>query len=304
MHYRQLGKTGLKVSEISIGCNRLGEADQPDAHWVNLVHKAIDLGINLFDTSESYLWGRSEEMLGQAIGNNTSVLIATKVSRIRETGVRDFSAARIVKQAEDSLRRLRRDRIDIFQLHSPHLTDMQQYDWAEGMARLKEQGKIRLAGVSINDAPSGQWLLEQGLVDTLQVPYNMIEFETGKIVFPLAEQHGVGILVRIPMAQGILTGKFRPGEAVAEGHRAHLAGQRMESLIELAEKFKPLAEKWGMPLARIALRYAISPTGVSAAIPGARTPQQLADNVEASNGVGLSAEQLAQIAAIQENLRL
>jgi len=298
MHYRPLGKTGFKVSEIGMGCNRLGEPNMPDEHWVGLVQQAIELGVNLFDTSESYGWGRSEEMLGRAIGNRADVLIATKVSRIRETNQHDFSAKRIIAQAEGSLRRLRRDCIDIYQLHSPSLEEMKRFDWLDGMARLKQEGKIRLVGVSINDAASGQWLIEQGLADVLQVAYNMLEPRVGEAVFPVAERHGVGIMVRMPMAQGILTGKFRPGEAVPEGHRAHLAGKHMAELIQRAEAFKPLAQEWGISLGQIALRYAISAPGVSAAIPGARSVEQLAMNVEASNGVGLSPAELQRIASI------
>ena len=164
MHYRQLGKTGLKVSEISMGCNRLGEPKMPDKHWVDLVRKAIELGVTLFDTAEAYLWGRSEELLGQATEGNRDILIASKVCRVRETGEPDFSCARIIERFEGSLRLLRRDYIDIFQLHSPRLEQLKRYDWAEAMTKLKQEGKIRLVGVSINDAPSGQWLIEQELV--------------------------------------------------------------------------------------------------------------------------------------------
>jgi len=153
--------------------------------------------------------------------------------------------------------------------------------------------------VSIEDAPSGQWLIQQGLVDVLQVPYNMLRFEVGQGVLPLAERHGVGILVKMPMAQGILTGKFRPGQEVAAGHRVLLAGKRMPKLIERAELFRPLAEGREITLGQMALRYTISPSAVSAAIPGARTREQLAQNVAASNGAGLSPEDLKRIASIQ-----
>ncbi len=299
LHYRPLGKTGVQVSEIAMGCNRLGEPAMPDSHWINLVQHAADLGVTLFDSSESYGWGRSEEILGQAIGNRDDVLVATKVSRVRETNTKDFSAARIIQQAEGSLRRLRRDQIDVYQLHSPSLDDLKQFDWPEAMIRLRDQGKIRFIGVSINDAASGQWLVEQGLVQVFQVAYNMLEPQVGNVVFPLAEQHGIGILVRVPMAQGILTGKFRPGEPVAEGHRAHLAGAKMERLIAAAENYRSLAAEAGEPLGRFALRYAISSPAVSAVIPGARNVEQVEQNVAASNGVGLTPEQLAAVAAIQ-----
>lgn len=303
MHYRPLGKTGVQVSEIGMGCNRLGETAMPDSHWVSLVQAAAGRGVTLFDTSESYNWGRSEEMLGLALGNRKDVLVADKVSRVRDTNKKDFSAARIVARAEESLRKLRRDCIDVYQLHSPNLKDLQTYDWPDAMAQLKREGKIRFVGVSINDGPSGRWLIEQGLADVLQVPYNLLEPEVGREVFPLAERAGVGVLVRMPMAQGILTGKFRPGEQVAPGHRAHMAGERMGELIERAEAFRSLAARAaGGPSAsmgQFAMRYAISPRAVSAAIPGARSVEQLEQNVAASNGTGLPAEVLEEIERIQ-----
>lgn len=299
MHYRDLGSSGLRVSEIGMGCNRLGETSMPDAHWVSLVHHATELGVNLFDTCEAYGWGRSEEILGLAIGNNPDVLVADKVSRVRETNEKDFTASRIMMRAEESLRRLRRDCIDIYQLHSPALEQLQHYDWPKAMVRLKEQGKIRLAGVSINDAASGRWLIENGLVDMIQIPYNILEPQIGEEIFPLAAQAGLGVLVRVPMAQGILTGKFSPGQAVPEGHRALMAGERMAECIVRTEDLKPLAADVGLPLATLALRYAISPKGVSAAIPGARTVEQLEQNVSASNGVGLDEELLARLARVQ-----
>ena len=141
MHYRHFGNTGLELSEVGLGGNRLGQDYAPDEHWIELVHRAVALGVTVFDTSESYGWGRSEEMLGQALGNRTDVYVASKMARIPETGEREFSAARMMETVEGSLRRLRRDQIDIYQLHSPDREAMEKYDWAEGMARLKTQGK-------------------------------------------------------------------------------------------------------------------------------------------------------------------
>ena len=278
-----------------MGCNRLGEADRPDAHWVALVRQAIDLGVTLFDTCEAYGWGRSEDILGLAIGNSPAVLVADKVSRVRETGEKDFGSQRVMARAEECLKRLSRERIDILQLHSAALEDLRRDDWPEAMTRLKEQGKIRLAGVSINDAASGLWLIEKGLVDVLQVPYNALEPQVGEAVFPLAARAGVGVLVRVPMAQGILTGKFSPGQVVPDGHRALMAGERMAERIARTGALKPLADALDLPMATLALRYAITPNAVSAAIPGARTVDQLTQNTRASNGTGLDPDTLASI---------
>lgn len=298
MHYRPLGRTGAQVSEIGMGCNRLGEKAEPDSHWIELVHKAVDLGITVFDTAEAYGWGRSEEILGQAIGNRDDVLIASKVSRDRETGAKEWPPDRIIARAEESLRRLHRDTIDIYQLHSPSLAEMQSYDWPQAMDKLKGQGKIRFAGVSINDAASGRWLIENGLAEVLQVDYSLLVTSVGDEIFPLAEAHGVGILIRMPMARGVLTGKFTARDDT-QGHRASLLGDKLDPMIEHARSLSPLADQHDGTFGQFALRYSISPKAVSAAIPGARTVEQLTQNAAASNGYGLDADTLTQIRTIQ-----
>lgn len=299
MYYRQLGKHDAKVSEIGLGCNRLGETHSPDSHWIDLVHYAVDLGVNLFDTAESYGWGRSEEILGQAIGPRADLLIASKVSRVQETNAKDFSAARIIAQAEASLRRLQRATIDIYQLHSPSLADLQQFDWPEAMNKLKAQGKIRFSGVSINDVASGEWLIEQGLADVLQVEYSMVQPAVGETLFPLAAEAGVGILVRMPMARGILTGKFQPGQAVSKEYRASMVGDKLDEYVDQAAAFARVMPDDGWTLGQFALRYAITPPAVSATIPGARNREQLLQNVRASDGAGLSEEEQAGVAIVQ-----
>jgi aryl-alcohol dehydrogenase-like predicted oxidoreductase len=283
-----------------MGCNRLGQDIRTEAEWIGLVHRAVELGVNLFDTAEAYGdWGGSEEILGKALVGRPDVLVATKVSRSRETGEKRFNTERVIKHAEQSLQRLQRDCIDIFQLHSPSLQDMQEYAWAEAMDKLKQQGKVRFAGVSINDAESGIWLIENNLAEVLQVRYSMLEPEVGDQVFPLAEEHGVGIMVRMPMTRGILTGKYESVEDVDEDNRARLMGEDMSTLIDRGNRFRPLAAEKGVTMAQFALQYAITPEAVSAAIPGARNSEQLEENVGASNGTGLSPEELDAVAEIQ-----
>ncbi len=247
-----------------MGCNRLGEDGQPDEHWVRLVRHAADLGVNIFDTSESYNWGHSEEMLGLALGDHTAgarddVLVATKMSRVRKTNAKDFSAARMMDTVEGSLRRLRRECIDLYQLHSPSREDMERYDWAEGLARLKRQGKIRHGGVAVNSAADGMWLIKQGLatggglVEVMQITYNLFETEVEDELLDLARERGVGLLCRMPLARGILTGKFKPGEEVPDGHRARLDGQHRDR-VALAEGLRALLV--GMPAGAQPMRAA------------------------------------------------
>ena len=304
MIYRSLGKTGVQVSEIGMGCNRLGEAGPTDQHWVDLVRRAADLGVNVFDSSESYNWGRSEEMLGRAIGERDDVLLATKISRVREGG-KDFSAARVLERAEISLRNLRRSYIDIYQLHSPGRADLEQFDWAEGLAQLKRQGKIRFGAVALSTHDDGCWLIEQGLagagkvVEVFQCTYNLFEKEAKEKLFPMAREHGVGLLCRMPLARGILTGKFHVDQEVAGGHRARMDRQHLER-IRQAEDLRPLSVAHEGGMARLALHYSLAPDAISALIPGARTVAQVEDNVRASGGPGLSTELLDELARIQK----
>jgi aryl-alcohol dehydrogenase-like predicted oxidoreductase len=291
-----------------MGCNRLGEAGPPDDHWIELVRRAVELGVNVFDSSESYNWGRSEEMLGRAIGERVladgqDVLLATKISRVRGGG-KDFSAARVLERAETSLRNLRRSYIDIYQLHSPSRADLEQYDWAEGMAKLKQQGKIRIGAVALSRHDDGRWLIEQSLagegklVEVFQCTYNLFEPEAAEVLFPLAKAHGVGLLCRMPLARGILTGKFRANQEVGQGHRARLDRQHVER-IRLAEDLRPLGAEYEGGMARLALHYSLAPDAISALIPGARTEEQLVANVLASGGPGLSEELRARLGRLQ-----
>jgi aryl-alcohol dehydrogenase-like predicted oxidoreductase len=297
MHYRELGSTGVMVSEVGFGGNRLGEDYAGDDHWVALIRRAADLGVNLFDTSESYGWGRSEEMLGKALGNRDDVLIASKMCRIRETGEHEFSAARMALTVEESLKRLRRDVMDIYQLHSPSREAMEQYDWAQGMENLKREGKIRFAAVAVNTEADAMWLMEQSLVDVLQITYSIFHTQPEQGLFAMATEKGVGLMCRMPLARGVLTGKFKAGEEVDPGHRATLDGDRMWENVRRAEDLRPIGEGYPGGMTRMALHFALTPRAVSAIIPGARTVAQLEDNVSASNGNGLPAEVAGQIAA-------
>jgi aryl-alcohol dehydrogenase-like predicted oxidoreductase len=295
MQYRELGKTGILVSEVGMGGNRLGQDYATDEHWISLVQRAADLGVTVFDTAEAYEWGRSEEMLGRALGNRADVVIATKMCRVRETNEADYSAVRMVETAEGSLRRLRRDVIDIYQLHSPRREHLERFDWAEGMAKLKAQGKIRVAAVAVNNVMDGLWLMERDLVEALQITYNIFSIEAEERLFALAEEKGVGLLCRMPLARGVLSGKFRVGQDVSKDHRATLDGDRMWKNVRRAEDLRSIAVGHPGGMTRLAHHFSLTPRAVSAIIPGARTFAQLEENVAASNGVGLAEAVRAEI---------
>jgi aryl-alcohol dehydrogenase-like predicted oxidoreductase len=299
VHYRELGSTGAKVSEVGMGCNRLGQSYESDDFWTKLVLRAADLGVTVFDTAEAYGWGRSEEVLGKALGNRDDVMIATKMCRIRESGEQEYSPTRMVQTVEGSLRKLQRDVIDIYQLHSPRRDALERYDWAEGMQKLQEQGKIRFSAVAVSNEADALWLMEQDLVDVLQITYSIFHTEPENSLFAMAEAKGVGLLCRMPLARGVLTGKFHLGEEVGPGHRALLDGDQVQGNIRRAEMLRPIAASVDGGMTRMALKFSLAPTAISAIIPGARTWAQLEENVAASDGKGLSEQALADIAAIQ-----
>ena len=296
MHYRALGKTGLDVSEVGMGCNRLGDSMHTDEHWDDLVREAVDLGVNIFDTSEAYEKGRSEEVLGRAIGNRDDVYIASKVSPKGGSVTRDI----IVEGAEKSLKRLKRDVIDVFQLHSPKRDALERDNWVEGLTQLRDQGKIRFCAVAIGSMADATWLVKEGFAEVLQITYNIFSIAPEDELFDLAQEHGVGLLVRMPMERGILTGKFRPGQAVTGDHRASKEGERLAGKIERAEDLRPLGESYPGGMTRMALQFSLGRPAVSTIIPGARTFEQLEENVASSNGGEFSAEVRAQIEEIRK----
>ncbi len=297
MHTRPFGRTGLHVSEVGMGCNRLAEDVHPEAHWTDLVREAVDLGVTIFDTAEAYQQGGSEDILGKALGNADGVYVASKVGG---SSGKDFSPTRIVQACEASLKRLRRDRIDIYQLHSPSREDMERNDWSSALHSLQAAGKIGVRAIAVNSAADGVWLIEQGLVEALQITYNLLDTSAAETLFPLAEERGVALLCRLPLAQGILSGKFTPGVEVSSDHRATRAGQHMEQRIARAETLKPLGAQYEGGLTRLAHHFSLSASAVSCTIPGARTSAQLRENVASSNGGLLDPEWKARIAAVRE----
>jgi aryl-alcohol dehydrogenase-like predicted oxidoreductase len=285
-----------------MGCNRIGDQSRPDAFWVELIERAVELGVNLFDTSERYAKSRSEEMLGLALASQPDVLIATKAAPNRDAGSNPYTMAALQVQAEKSLLRLQRETIDIYQLHSPSWEEMVQSDWVEGMARLQEQGKVRYRAVAVRTVADGLGLIRMGAVDALQITYNIFETaaqEEG--LFAAAVDAGVALLCRMPLARGVLTGKFRAHEPVQEGHRALMEGDRLDGMIGRAELLRPLAENYPGGMTRMAHHFSLTPPAVSTIIPGARTMGQLEENVSASNGVGLAATDLAAVERVRSS---
>jgi aryl-alcohol dehydrogenase (NADP+) len=317
MLHRPLGDTGLRVGVWGLGAMMLGRGANDDpAQCARMVHTALDAGINLFDTADSYSRGDSERILGEALrGRRQRALIATKVyfPMSRSDPNRAGGSRRwILRAAEDSLRRLQTDYIDLYQLHrlDPR-TDLEESLGA--LSELVRQGKVRAIGTSAARAEQlveCQWLAaRRGLVRTRaeQPPYSIFARSVERDVLPTCRRFGIGVLVYSPLDGGWLTGKYRSGAAPPPGSRmerrffaAHWWDVRRAAVqrkLELVEPLAQLAARLGCPLAHLALAFAARHPAVSSVLLGPRTPEQLEQLLGAA-GLELPDEVLDRIDAL------
>ena len=300
MRYRTFGRTGLNVSTVSMGTNRLGDAGVEPSAWPPIVQRALELGVNFFDTSISYNQGRSEAILGEVISRwPQPIVIATKggfgIDYIVNGAqpLRDFTAGAILEDIEGQLTRLRRESIDMYMLHSPSVSILETHDWARAIDVLKRRGKIRWFGISTSDHASGIWAIAHG-ADLLQVEYDLLNPTAEDELLPLAARHNVGIMARTPLARGLLTGKFKVGEAIpAEQQWRRPRGDRLQLRLERVDELRFL-ERSDQTLAQAALRFVLANPVVQCVVPGARTVQQLEANVTAADG-DLEPEELGRV---------
>ncbi|MCC6629271.1 MAG: aldo/keto reductase [Chloroflexi bacterium] len=300
MRYRPFGGTGLTVSTVSMGCNRLGDPGTDWAQWPPVVRQALELGVTFFDTSNSYNQGRSESVLGEVLSAHPApVVVSTKGGVPVETNDfprREFTAATILAAAEDSLHRLRRDTIDLYMLHSPSVAQLERDDWAIAIDQLKARGKVRCFGISTHDHASGIWALQHG-AEFLQIEYDLLNPTAADALLPLAERLGAGIMVRTPLARGLLSGKFPVGQPLpAEQQWRRPSGDQLQLRLRRIEQLRFL-ERPGQTLAQAAIRFVLSHPAIHCAIPGANSLAQLADNVSAADA-DLTTDELARIRAL------
>ncbi|MBF8189782.1 aldo/keto reductase [Nonomuraea sp. K274] len=283
MQYRTLGRTGIKVSPYALGAlmfaTSVGNPDPDDS--ARIIHKALDAGINLIDTSDAY--GDSEEVVGKALkGRRDNVVLATKVSRPMGDDPNQQGASRrwIMTAVENSLRRLQTDHIDLYQIHRPDPgTGIDET--LSALSDLIHSGKVRAIGSSTmpaSDIVEAQWVAERRGLErfhTEQPPYSMLNRSIEREVLPVAQRFGVGTLVWGPLGQGLLTGRVRKGrqnELRRAGFFKHLNDERR---LDAVEQFISLAEKAGLPLTHLAMAFAIAHPGVTSALIGVRTMDHL-----------------------------
>jgi aryl-alcohol dehydrogenase-like predicted oxidoreductase len=303
MRYTTFGATGLEVSRLSMGCNRLGDPGVDPAQWPPIVKMALDRGVTFFDSSENYNEGRSEAILGDVISSHDGpTVIATKGGFSSGASiVRDFSAEAITKAGRASLKRLKRDTIELYMLHSPSVNDLETQSWADAIKTLKAEGTIRSFGISTSNHASGVWALNHG-AEFLQIEYDLLNPTAEDELLPLAIQKNAGIMTRTPLARGLLSGKFQAGQTIpAEQQWRRPKGDQLQRRLERIEQLRFLVRD-GQTLAQAALRWLLRQPGVHCVIPGARTTEQLVDNISAIDGDVTDAE-LARVKELHAQWR-
>lgn len=296
MHYRKFGKTELLVSEIGFGAWAIGGnakvGDTPigwgavdDNTSRKAIKAAVDAGINFFDTADFYGLGHSEKILSTALKENKNTLIATKVGHrsIDNKIVLDYSKEYILKACEASLKRLKREVIDYYQLHSARMQHLQEGGCIEAMQLLKQQGKIRYWGLSLNtfqpDAEAN-YLMENNLGDGFQLVFNLINQRAIDVIKRSFEK-GYGIITRMPLQFGLLTGKFSSdAKFEKDDHRSfRLTPEIVQGTLKvLEEKVWPVADEEHLSKTELALSFILSFKEISTAIAGIRTPGHVIQN--------------------------
>lgn len=307
MQYRNLGRTGIKVSPYALGAMMFGAVGNPDhEESIKIIHKALDSGINFVDTADAYSHGESEEIVGKALkGRRDDVVLATKVHlpMSDDPNHRGNSRRWIIAEVENSLRRLRTDYIDLYQIHRPDPeTDVE--DTLAALTYLINSGKVRAIGSSTMPAAEivqAQWVAERRGLERFraeQPPYSILNRGIERDVLPVAQQYGMGTLVWSPLAGGLLTGRYRKGQENGT-HRAQfgLDHLRDEQRLDVVEQLVPVAQDAGIPLNHLAMAFTIAHPGVTSAIIGPRTMEHL-DSALAGAEVVLSDETLDRIDAI------
>jgi aryl-alcohol dehydrogenase-like predicted oxidoreductase len=306
MKYVYLGKNGPRVSTVSFGAWGISGRDwgiTDDEVSKKAIHSALDNGVNLIDTADVYGFGHSEELIAQVLeerGEKEKVIIATKAgnnfypfkNEIHNSTPAnpDYSKKHLIFAAEQSLKRLRRDYLDVLQLHSPSTDLLLKDEVWEALFKLKEQGKIKHAGLSVQSFKETEqaFLLDEhnDILDIIQVRYNLLEREAEKKLFPKALKYGIGIIVRIPLLFGFLSGKFGRNSTFDENdhRRFNLSTEKLDDYLKQLGKVESFFDSYSKySKAQLSIRFCISHPACHIAIPGGKTSEQVIENVGASD---------------------
>jgi aryl-alcohol dehydrogenase-like predicted oxidoreductase len=313
MRSRRLGKTGWDVSEIGFGAwaigGEWGETDEEES--MAALHAAVDAGVTFFDTADVYGDGRSERLLGRLLRERDErLVVATKFGRRVEQDPALFTYETLRGWLERSRENLGVEAIDLVQLHCPPPETYYLPEVHEACSRLVQEGLVRAYGVSVEKVEEGLKAIEYDGVATIQLIFNLLRQRPAELFFEQARRRDVGVIVRVPLASGLLTGKFdRNSTFAAEDHRAYnrqgeqfdrgetFSGVDYEVGLEVVEELRPLVPP-GATLAQLALRWILTFDAVSTVIPGAKTPEQARANAAAADLPAPSPETMERIAEI------
>ena len=305
MRNTKLGERGPEISVVGFGAWAIGGRDwgkTDDAISKKALHMALDEGVTFIDTADVYGFGHSEELIASVLKERGKgdVIIATKAGNdfynagddddtgygpIKQTYDKDY----LIWAAEQSLKRLGVDCLDILQLHSPDMDKLTRDEPWEALGKLKQDGKILHAGLSIQSFKETDqaFLLDDhhDILDCIQVRYNLLEREAEKVLFPKARQYGIGVIVRIPLLFGLLTGKFNRDTRFGENdhRRMNLSSEKLDRYLTELDDLEPVFEEHpGFSKAQVSLAFCLNHPACHSVIPGGKTPEQVIDNCRAA----------------------
>jgi aryl-alcohol dehydrogenase-like predicted oxidoreductase len=317
MNYRELGRTGWKVSEISFGAWAIGGSwgDVDDKESLAALHRSIDLGVNFIDTADVYGDGRSERLVAQLLKERKeTIYVATKAGRRLDPHVAGgYNRQNLTAFVERSLKNLDTDAIDLLQLHCPPTEVYYMPETFGVLDDLVKAGKLRHYGVSVEKVEEALKAIEYPNVQTVQIIFNIFRQRPAELFFPEALRRKVGILARVPLASGMLTGKLTAASAfAADDHRAFnrhgeafdrgetFSGVDYATGLQAVEELRKLVPA-GMTMPQFALRWILMFEAVTCAIPGAKRPSQAEDNVRAADFAPLSDVTMSAVRAIYDH---
>jgi aryl-alcohol dehydrogenase-like predicted oxidoreductase len=307
----------MQVSAVSLGTWAIGGTwgTVSDEESIGMLHRAIDLGVNFLDTADVYGDGRSERLIGRLLKarGDDEIFVATKAGRRLEPHTAEgYNYENLSAFVERSLENLGVEGLDLLQLHSPPTEVYRQDSTFEALDRLQEAGKVKNYGVSVEKVEEAKMALEYPGLKTVQIIFNIFRQKPAEVFFPLAEERNIGVIARVPLASGLLSGKMSAGRVFEEDDHRNFnregrvfdrgetfSGVDFESGLGAAEKLKKLVPE-GYTLAQLALRWILMHPAVSCVIPGAKRPDQVDDNVAAADMPPLSDELMDRVRRIYD----
>lgn len=310
MRYRTFGRTGWKVSDIGYGMWGVGEwkgTEEQEAEAA--LDRAVELGANFFDTAWAYGDGKSEQILAKLLKRQPGkkLYVATKIPPkdrnwppVKGTPVSEvYPSDYIIEYTEKSLKNIGVEQIDLQQFHVWEDDWAAADEWKNALEKLKQQGKIAAAGVSINrwEPENALKTLQTGLIDSVQVIYNIFDQAPEDKLFPYCQEKNIAVIARVPFDEGTLTGKLTKKSTWPEGdwRNTYFVPENLNSSVEHAEALKPLAEEQGLPMPELALRFILTHPAVSTTIPGMRTLSHVEANIGCSDLGGLKEELIQEL---------